>query len=126
MRRGDAKQEVRGMPGWRRDARQAGGEEKPGRGEEGCQAGEGRVMPTEARRALPGREGGGAGAARPGRVSSQGLRGRATRVAHLLPRDPGPERGRLFPARRSARPGACAAAALSGGGAGSVCKERGA
>lgn len=44
----------------------------------------------------------------------------------LLPRDPSPERGHRLPARRSARPGACAAAAPSGGGAGSVCKERGA
>lgn len=86
-----------GCQAWRRDARQAVGEEKPGRGEEGCQAGEGRVMPIEARLVLPGREGGGAGAERPGGVSCKGLRGPATRVAHLLPRDPGPERAACSP-----------------------------
>lgn len=37
----DARQGEEGCQPWRRDARQAGGEEKPGRGEEGCQAGEG-------------------------------------------------------------------------------------
>lgn len=68
------------MPGWRRRARRARRGDAS-RGDAGAaRQGRGRRR-----------------AARPGHVSSQGRRGRATRVAHLLPRDPGPERGRSVP-----------------------------
>lgn len=81
-------------------------------------------MPTEARRVLPGREGGGGGAARPGGVSAKGLE--AERHGSLTC-SPGTA-GSTAACSRSAigLAGACAAAAPRGGGAGSVCKERGA
>lgn len=80
-RRGDTRQGGGGMPGKGRrgDAnRSKTGTAKQGR--PGCRRG------AAARRLLQ----------RPG--------DRAARVAHLLPRDPGPERGCSLPARRSARP----------------------
>lgn len=83
-------------------------------------------MPTEARRVLPSREGRAAGAARRRGVSSNGL-GTARRGS--LTCSPGTlARSAAARSQLGARlgPGACAAAALSGGGAGSVCKERGA
>lgn len=79
----------------RRDARRAGAEEEPGGGRWG--------MPAEASRALPGGEGGGAGAARPGGASARGL-GAARRGS--LTCSPGtPARSAAARSRLSARLG---------------------